>query len=229
MTLALKMPLPQQRSAALTAGLSIITMAILAIFSIGYAFGQLIILEDAIMTMNNIQQDISLFVLGIIGLILIFICDLLASWGLWGYFKRFDETSSKWMAGFRLVYTIILGIAIATLVLILPHLPNSTLSASEVLDQIQNFYTIWSFGLIIFGLHLLFLGFIALRETPVPKTISWLLLIAAVGYLFNNIASLSSDHYLHYKPIVEMIFSLPMIFGELGLGIWLIVQNNKKS
>lgn len=227
MTSTLNTSISKQRSAALTAGISIIIMAIMAGFSVGYAFNALIVLEDATATTNNIKTDLTLFTLGTAGFVFIFICDLLASWGLFAYFKVFDKSGATWMAGLRLIYTLILGLAITYLGAIFIRIGEDNFLAAEVMSHIHHFYTIWSFGLIIFGLHLFFLGYISLRKTPINKIISTLLIIAAIGYIFSNIANLSIENYKIYQATIELIFSIPMIFGELGLGIWLIAKGGK--
>jgi hypothetical protein len=52
------------------------------------------------------------------------------------------------------------------------------------LAGITRFNDVWSAGLVLFGLHLLLIGYLAYRSTFVPRILGVLLAIAGLGYLF---------------------------------------------
>lgn len=141
-------------------------------------------------------------------------------------------------AWFRLIYSIILGIAISNLVLslLLLNRGNELFSEIEndqmvpmVLFFINGFKEIWSFGLIIFGLHLLGLGYLTFKSGVVPKVWSILLTFAALGYIITNVGSLLLSTFENYKHTIEILFILPMILGEMGLAIWLLLKGGKEK
>src|SRR5690606_21747813 len=54
---------------------------------------------------------------------------------------------------------------------------------SFVMLFLKAFHIIWSIGLIIFGLHLMIVGYLTFKSDNVPKLISILLLIASISYI----------------------------------------------
>lgn len=222
-----------QRKAALVAGLSIFIMAIAAGFSSGYVHGTLIASEDAGQTFTHIQQAESLFRAGIFGWLIILICDVLASWALYLIFSPVNQQLSLLTAWLRLIYSTILGMAILNLVFVLLLVgEDASLTFLEpnqqqgfVLFFLNGFQHIWSIGLALFGIHLLGLGFLAVRSGFIPQLIGILILIAGLGYLIVHLGILLSPAFLTYKSTIEMIFMLPMIAGELGLGLWLLIKH----
>ena len=50
------------------------------------------------------------------------------------------------------------------------------------------------------------------------------MIIAFLGYLITNIANLLLPEYEIYKAIIEWIFILPMVVGEVGLALWLLIK-----
>ena len=133
------------------------------------------------------------------------------------------------MAWFRLVYAAILGAALLhfadVLMLISSHNYLSTLGTEQVsihvLLSINGFYEMWSIGLIIFGIHIFFLGYLILRSGYIPKILGVLLIIAFFGYLITNAANVLLPDYENYKTTLDRIFIIPML-SEVALGIWLL-------
>lgn len=225
------------RTAALVAGLSILIMAITAGFSVGYVNETLIVADDAFTSFENIRNSLTLFRAGILGWLIILLCDVLAAWGLYVLFKKVNPSLSLITAWLRLAYTMTLWIAILSYITVLllasdePFLstiPSDQLSAYAILF-LQAFESTWSLGLIIFGVHLLSLAYLLKQSPFVPKLWSILILIAGLGYVFIHLTNLILPQYEDVWAIVEMIFMLPMILGELGLGVWLIVKGVKNN
>ncbi len=213
----------QLRRAAITAGVSLILMAIAAGYSFGYIFNSLVVTSNAEATINNIKQSAGLFESGLWGWFFILICDILVAWGLYVFFKATDKTVSLITGLIRLVYAVILGVAIVKLDSVLSVLNSNP---ESVMSLINGFSKTWSFGLIIFGFHLLGLGYLALK-TRMSKIWGILLLIAAAGYVISNSANLLDANYANYKAVLEGIFMLPMVLGEVGLAVWLLVKGGK--
>lgn len=225
------------RKAGLVAGLSILLMAIAAGFSVGYVNETLIVADDAATTFENIRNSLALFRAGILGWLIILICDVLAAWGLYVWLKNVNPALSLLTAWLRLIYTAILGIALLNYISVLLLLSGETFLAAIPTDQLsayvmlslQAFESMWSLGLIVFGGHLLSLGLLLKQSPSVPKLWSILILIAGFGYVLIHLSKLMLPQFEEYQSIVEMILMLPMILGELGLGIWLIVKAAKNK
>lgn len=224
-----------QRDIALLAGFSLLIMAIAAGFALGYVFDQLIIPTNATATAANINTHPVLFRLGILSWLLILVCDVLAAWALYLILKPVHPSRSLLSAWLRLIYSVFLAIALFSLLLVLLLQSNPTSFNAFSSDQIANwtlffikgFQEIWSLGLIVFGVHLLVLGQLVYRSDFIPKLFGILIFIAAWGYLILHLGHLVLPHFEQYKTSIEMVFMLPMIAGELGLGIWLIFKGGK--
>jgi len=95
------------------------------------------------------------------------------------------------------------------------------------LVSVEAFQQTWSVGLVIFGIHLVLLGYLAFRSGFVPKIWGILLVIAGLCYLFSHGLPLLWPGYSTIKTTVEGILMLPMIVGELGFAIWLVAKGGK--
>ncbi|WP_283750590.1 DUF4386 domain-containing protein [Bacillus cereus] len=219
-----------ERKFALFAGTSLLIMAFAAFFSYGFVHGNLVVQRDASTTLHNIQTSSSLFKAEIFGWIIIFITDIIASWALYFFLKPIHASLSLLAACLRLMYTAILGIAIFNLIFVL-LLSKSTVANSEAYTMLflEAFEYIWSVGLVIFGLHLLVLGYVTFLSKQIPKFISVLLFIAAIGYIVIHVMNTIFSQYDTIMSILNVVFQLPMIAGELGFSIWLLLRGGKNS
>ncbi|HDX9650589.1 DUF4386 domain-containing protein [Bacillus wiedmannii] len=219
-----------ERKYALFAGASLLVMAFTAFFSYGFVHGNLVVQEDASITFHNIQTSNSLFKAEIFGWIIIFITDIVAAWALYFFLKPIHTSLSLLAALLRLMYTAILGIAIFNLILAL-LLSKSTIANPEtyVMLSLSVFECIWSVGLIIFGLHLFVLGYVAFLSKHIPKCISILLFFASIGYIVIHVMNTLFSQYDIIISIVHTLFQLPMIAGELGFSIWLLIRGGKNA
>jgi hypothetical protein len=70
-------------------------------------------------------------------------------------------------------------------------------------------------------------GYITLKSDNIPKVIGILLLLASIGYIVIHLFNTFLPQYNGVISILNIIFSLPMIVGELGFGIWLLLRGGK--
>src|SRR4030081_1650483 len=77
--------------AALIAGLGLFIMVIAAPFSELYVFPKLVVSDNATETVKNILTNQTLFISGIFGYLVTFICDLLVAWALYVLLKPVNE------------------------------------------------------------------------------------------------------------------------------------------
>jgi len=70
---------------------------------------------------------------------------------------------------------------------------------------------------------------LVLKSGYAPKVFGYLLIIAFLGYLTTNSFNLMIPDYDNYKSTLELIFILPMVVGEVGLAVWLLVKCVKIS
>lgn len=164
------------RKSSLTTGLSLIIMAFAAFFSYSLVLGSLVVQGDASTTLNNIMSSNAFFNAGILGWLIILICDIVVAWGFCIFLRPLNKDLSLLGAWLRLIYTSILGISILSLI-ILSIVTNSqdyfSLFETNQLQAIvmillETFETTWSVGLIIFGGHLMIVGYLAFKSDTIP-------------------------------------------------------------
>ena len=102
-------------------------------------------------------------------------------------------------------------------------------AALQVASQLQQFDTIYSVGLIIFGLHLVGLGYLSVRSGFVPRLLGWLLYFGGASYTLLHAAHQISALNPEIISMVEAGLSVPMALSEILLAIWLIYRGLKKE
>lgn len=225
----------KQRKYALTAGIALIVMTLAALFSYGLVLGSLIVKGDANTTFDNIHSSIALFNTGIIGWLIILIADIVVAWSLYLFLKPLNNHLSLLGGWLRLIYAGILEIAILNLIFI-SILTNSTEYFSSfknnqlpifVMLFLKAFEILWSFGLIIFGGHLMVVGYLTFKSNIVPKVISLLLFIASISYIIIHFNYTFLPQFNEVTATLKSILSVPMVLGELSFGIWLLFKGEK--
>lgn len=214
--------LRSQRRAAFSSGIALVLMALVAFFAQGYVYQSLVIENDPMTTYQNLMSHPTLFRFGIIGWGIIVGLDLIVAYGLYRVFKPLHVTFALLIGALRFVYTLILAFAVLRLVEA-ERLLDTSASARQMYETVTSFEGIWSFGLIVFGLHLIAIGWMAVRTRLIPRMIGVLLLLAGFSYTL--------VHVLYQFPAVEgmtamleLILMLPMFVGELAFAVWLIVK-----
>jgi len=225
--------LHKQKKQGIIAGFSLIIMAIVAGFTFGYAHTNLVV-DSPEITLQNLVANKSLFIAELCGWSIIIITDIIVAIALYFFFRSISKDISMITASIRIVYTLILGIAIMQLFKIIPVLswadPRSDqLIASETASHFQQFEKLWSIGLIIFGLHLIGLGYLSLKSKSVPRLLGYLLYFGGVSYTFMNLTRQLSLFDTRVISSVENILALPMALAEILLAFWLIYSGFRKS
>ena len=89
-----------------------------------------------------------------------------------------------------------------------------------VMTSVNRFTNGWDVALVIFGLHLLVLGYLVFRSTYVPKVIGILVAIAALGYLIDSFGALLSSSY-------DANLAGFAFVGEALLMLWLLWRGRR--
>jgi hypothetical protein len=207
-----------QRTASLTAGVALALMTVIAPISVFGAIGTLIIPGDATQTVQNITESQSLFRWGIAGLILVVILDVVVAVALITLFRPVNRSLSTMAAAFRLTYAGVYLVAIIQLVVALGLLGDAN-GAMRALDAYD---TIWHVGLILFGVHLLLIGFLAYRSGFMAKVFGILLVVAGLGYLADGFV-------LVLVPGPSVSIGLFTFIGEVAFTCWLLIKGSRKD
>ena len=221
------------RSGALISGIALIIMMGAAIVGTDGTINRLVVDGDAAATVHNLTTSVGTFRIGLFSWLIIFIADLFVAWGLYLFFKPVNRDISLVMAWSRLVYLALLGAALSHYVkvmlliegTILPTIGTELLQF-QIMLSLKMFQNVWAFGLIIFGIHLFFLGYLILKSGYVPRIFGYLMLIAFIGYLLIETFTLFLPHLERVTTILGWIFILPMI-SEVALGVWMLIKGTK--
>ncbi|MHC1712462.1 MAG: DUF4386 domain-containing protein [Solidesulfovibrio sp.] len=224
-----------QRKIALISGFTFLIMTLASIFGIFFVFKNIQVTGDATATANNILASEMLFRLGLCSLIIVLICDVIAAWTLYIFLKRVNKSLSLLTMLFRLLYATILGTALFNLVIALHYLKDSAYLAAFETHQLQAqallfinvFFDNWAIGLIVFGFHLLVLGYLVFKSGYIPKILGVLLIIGSFGYLIQNFALFLLPNFENNKALFETVLALPMAIGELSFAFWLLLKGGK--
>ncbi len=222
-----------QRNAGIIAGIGIlVTLAGVILAMVCGADPGLVVPGDAAATAEKIVESGGLFRVGIMGWLIAIIGDVVRAWAFYVFFKRVNKSIALLSAWWMLLHDAIFGFANACLVVISEILSNSGYFATLAPDTVHplmmllfkaHFYG-FEIGLFFFSLHLLTLGYLALKSGYVPKIIGVLVLIAGLGYLVDSAGLIL---FANYPAILTNILALPNIVGELALVGWLAFRGGK--
>jgi Domain of unknown function (DUF4386) len=201
------------RKASTTAGVGLLAMSLLS--ALGYLIavkGQLVP-GNAARTARNIAGHEGLFRFGIVSLYLVAALDVVVAWALYGMFQPVSEALSKLAAWLRVAYAVVFIVAISQLI-------GALRAHAQALHHINTFTDIWDAGLVLFGLSLFLLAYLAYRSRYVPKLLGLLLAIAGLGYIFDSVVRAlvrgsSSD--------VSAITGI----GEFVFALWLVIRGRR--
>ena len=216
------------RQAALIAGFGILIMAIVTPFAEYLVYPKLVIPGNIEGTTQNISANMGLFVAGIFAYLITFILDLLVAWALYVLLIPVNRSISLLTAWFRLVYTAIGFFALSKLVTVFRILsaPDylTVVGSDQLHAQVQlllsSFRYEWTMGLVLFGIHLLLLGYLVYRSDYIPRILGVLLTIAGLGWVIYCLKP-----YLY--PETDLGFIMITFFGELIFMLWLLIRGWK--
>ena len=214
------------RQAALIAGFAyLLSPVTTAEFSI---MPKLVIPENIEQTVQNIVAHHGLFVAAIFCYLITFIEDVVIAWALYVLLVPVNRSVSLLTAWFRLVYTAIALFGWLNLVTVfrLLNTPDyltafgSAQLHAQVLLLLRSFRYDWSMSLVIFGIHLVLLGYLIYRSGYIPRIIGILLVIDGLGWVIDSL-----QPYLY--PNAHLGFLFITFFGELVFMLWLLIRGWK--
>src|SRR5690349_14658331 len=180
------------RMAAIIAGTGLLLMAILSPIAYLNTFQSLVNFDDAALTAQNILHSISAFRTAILLLFVVALLDVLVAWALYIVLRPVNKNLSALAAWLRVIYAGIFIFAISKLYVALQVM---TPEGSQAMTYLKAFQSIWDKGLILFGFHLLILGYLAFKSRYLPKWLGFFLLLAALGYIVDGLGNSLSPMY----------------------------------
>jgi hypothetical protein len=206
------------RTASLIAGLALALIAVLSAFGNFVALQPLVTPGDAAKTAIDISNSEALFRWGIASLILVAVLDIIVAAALLRLFEPVNRSLSITAAWFRVAYAAVYLVAIIQLVVALGLLGDPD-QASRAIDAYD---TIWLVGLILFGVHLLLIGYLAYRSGFMARVFGVLLMIAGLGYIADGFVAV-------LVPGPSISIGQFTFVGEVALMFWLLIKGTRKD
>jgi uncharacterized protein DUF4386 len=201
------------RKASTAAGVGLLVMSVLSALGYLVAIKGLTVPGNAGATARNVAGHQGLFRFGLLSLGLVGALDVVVAWALCRVFRPVNEALSKLAGWLRIGYAAVFMVAISRLVRVLRlH--------AQALRRINTFTNVWDAGLVLFGLSLFVLAYLAYRSGYVPKLMGALLGIAGFGYVFDTVArALVRGSSLDVSTITGM--------GEFVFALWLVIRGRR--
>jgi len=214
------------RQAALIAGFAYLLMPVtVAEF---YINPKVLISGNIEETAQNIVAHGRLFGVAILCYLITLVLDVVIAWALYILLVPVNRSVSLLTAWFRLIYTAIALFATLNLTTVYRLLRTPDYVAAfgsgplhaQVMLLLNSYRYDWSMSLIIFGIHLVLLGYLIYRSDYIPKVIGVLLMLDGLGWVITPLKP-----YLY--PNAKFGFFFPVSFVELLLPLWLVVRGWK--
>jgi hypothetical protein len=186
--------------AGLIAGLGLLAMSVLA------GFANFSVLEQVSTPDDTTTAP---FRLAVLALVLVVALDVLVAWALREFFAPVHHAIATLAAWFRLAYAAVFLVAIAELF--------AAVGSQRALARIDEFRGVWDLGLVLFGVHLVLIGYLAHRSRNVPTVLGVLVAVAGLGYVVDGAATVLVADYSVNLAAVTFV-------GEVLLMLWLLVR-----
>jgi hypothetical protein len=205
-----------QRTAALVTGAALTAMVFLAVFANFVAINGLVTVDDARRTADAISGSPLLWIAGIAAMYVVALLDIVAAVGTTVLFTPVSRGVSR-LAGFtRIAFAMWFMVALGRLVVAFTSLDTP----EAALSHIAAFTSIWHTALGLFGVHLLLVGYLAIRSGFVPKIFGILIGIAGLGYIADLVGLV---FFAGFAPT----FGLFGFVGETAMIFWLLIGGRR--
>jgi len=216
------------RNSAIIAGIGLLLMAIIAPIANFAIIQKLIDDSDATTTVGNIVASNGLFRIGISLFLIVALLDIIVAWALYVFLKPINRQLSLLTAWLRIVYATILIAVLVYLLNVLALLSGadylSGFTTAQLNTQVMIFLNMftrgWEFSLIVFGFHLLLLGYLILKAGYMRKILGSLVILAALGYLIDGFGRLLLTDY-------SISIGMFTFVGEVIFIFWLLISGRK--
>ena len=214
--------------AAIVAGIGLLMMTLTVPFAEFKILPDLVNPDSAKETASNIAANTFLFNIAIFLIFITIVCDIVVAWALYVFLSPVNKSLSLVTAWFRLLYTGVYLVAVTNLIKVYSMTKGSTYFLSNSPEQVSEFILFyiksykyeWFFGLVLFGLYLMLLGFLVLKARYIPKVMGWLLIIAGLGYVVGHLK-------VFLFPELNTSFSMVTALGELVFMLWLLIKGSR--
>jgi hypothetical protein len=229
--------LPQfsQRQVAWVAGITSLILFVAAMVAELYARQRLVVPGDAAQTAQHLLTEGLAFRVGLLCYLVVVVGDIVLAWALYLLFAPIQPALALLTAWLRVVYAAVLAVSLQHLWEGLALVQDLEFAAvvgpvqaqAQAMLAFRGYEMGWAIGMVVFGLHVLLLGYLTFRSGWVPRLLGVILLLTGVAYMGDNLAKLLWTDYAQFQGIFVAVLAPLAILGELGLGIWLLARGGK--
>lgn len=217
------------KQALRVSGISYLMIFLAGFYANFFVLETMVVPLDPKTTVTNFIQYRPMLRAGILGFVVMLLFDVTLVGSLYYITNQANRRLSILASGFRLLHALAFAIALASLFHIYQltgHTDYLNLEQIQpaIMSALANFDTIWTLGLLLFGVHLIFLGYLCLKSKWVTKFVGVMLLLAAVGYLTDCTAKLFMGNYVDYQEVFGFLVIVLGVLGELTFTIWLLFK-----
>lgn len=213
------------------AGLLYLIIAVFGVFGIAYIPSVIVATGDGAATAANMAEHGGLYRLGIVADIVVLLSEIVLTVMLFVLLKPISHTLSLIAAYAR--FSMVLVMAVNILINLTPMvlLGNSSYLTPFSSEQLQAAallaFEVHAFGIelwgILFGLHLVALGYLVLKSGYFPAILGWAMLIGSFGYSLQGLANITFTQNPVLSVVVIALLGLVTI-GELAFALWLLIR-----
>lgn len=222
------------KSYARGAGALYLTIAFAGVFSILYVPSEIFVPGDMAATAANLEAKRVLFNLGILGDVIVIVCEIAATTMLYLMFRGVNRTISLTAALARLSMAGVMAVMLLFHVAALTFLSGETaflgLEQSLRLDLAGVMFATHDAGVwvwqLFFTLHLALLGILVSRSGAYPRLLGYMMTLGAFGYLLDSIVGFAAPDataLIHLRNGLLGVVSL----AEFGFALWLLFRGPK--
>ncbi len=230
----MKTILSSRKKTARLAGFLYLVVVLTGIFSLMYVPSQLIVWDDAAVTIDNIKAAEFLYRLGAVSGLVCYTFFLLLPLVLYQLFKEVDKTQAILMVILAVISVPISFVSIINKFDILSLLSEAdylkALGIEQVHAQVMLSLASYHNGIltaqIFWALWLFPFGYLVFKSGFLPKILGIFLMVGSVGYLIDFFGySLFPDYG---ETGISTFVTLPASIGEIGTCLWLLIMGAKE-
>ncbi|TMP78019.1 DUF4386 domain-containing protein [Pseudoalteromonas phenolica] len=212
------------------AGFVYLLLVITGIYNLIYVPSQLINMQDAVATVENISNNELLFRSGIVVGILSYIIYLILPFVLFKLFQGINRDVAVMMVVLSVVSVPVSLFNIVHKVDVLTLLSNASFLSqfdvqtiqAKVMLSLKSYNNGIAVVQIFWGLWLLPFGYLAFKSGYVPRILGVCLMLGCFGYL-----TVFLTNMLFPEITIPSVVSKPASIGEIGTCLWLLILGNK--
>ena len=217
------------RTYARIAGVLYLIIFLVAPFAFEFGRTSVVVSGDATATVANLMASESVFRMGMVAEAVVVLVEIVLAAILYVLLRPVSKPLSLATAFSRLAEAIVQAVNLLTGLPALLLLGGATYLTVFEPDQLNALMLLFidmnAFGILVwgvlFGFHLLLLGYLVYKSGFWPRILGILLILASLGYLAQSFGHILVPQYDELLATVVVVLAVP---GELAFTLWLLIK-----